>query len=87
MYEVMVFGPGRRPVSELDTLINAAASVTTIPTDFGTYEAVIYDKDGNAAHVVADACAGNANTGSLKPISAERAEALLRADHRTVFRH
>jgi len=89
MYKAMVFGPGRgqRPMSELDALISAAASVTTIPTNLGTYEAVIYDAQGNAAHIVADALAGDANTGRLTPVDEARAQALLSADHRTVFRH
>ena len=87
MYKDMFFGPGYRPMGELDALISAAASVTTIPTDLGTYEAIIYDAQGNAAHIVSNPLKGNMSTGRLTPVSAERAQALLGANHRTVFRH
>jgi hypothetical protein len=87
MYKSMVFGPGRHPLSELDAILNSAASMTTIPTDLSHYEAVIFDAQGNAAHVVSEPLAGDASTGRLEPVSQERAKQLLQADHRTVFRH
>lgn len=85
MYEKMTFGPYRQTMSELDEILKNSAALTTIPTDFGSYEAIIWDADGNAAHVESETCAGDESRGSLTPITEERAQQLLVADHRTAM--
>lgn len=85
MYQRMTFGPYRRPIGELNVILMDAVSLTTIPTDFSQYEAVIWDAQGDAAHVQADVLRGDLDNGELIPVTTERAKQLLTEDHRTVL--
>lgn len=82
MYEKRHYGPGHAaPVEALDQLVTDAAACNDVSKSFSTYEAVIWDKAGNAAYVTCERSRGEYARGTLTPITEEQAEKLIRAAH------